>query len=75
MTWFLLLYVLPFFAGCIIGYRVSKQSGESRGNYLVGALFMLVPMLNIAMVLVYFMQFLMKLKLTQNIRDYLKQPL
>ncbi len=75
MTWFLLLYVLPFFASCIIGYRISKQSGELRGNYLVGVLFLLVPVLNIAMLLVAFMQFLMKSKLTQNIRDYLKQPL
>lgn len=75
MTWFLLLYVLPFFASCIIGYRISKQSGESRGNYLVGVLFLLVPVLNIAMLLVAFMQFLMKSKRIEKIRDYLKQPL
>ncbi len=75
MTWFLLLYVLPFFASCIIGYRVSKQSGESRGNYLIGALLMLIPIINIAIVLVSIIQFLLKSKRIEKIRDYLKQPL
>jgi hypothetical protein len=75
MTWFLLLYVLPFFASCIIGYRVSKQSGETRGNYLIGVLFLLIPVFNIAMILVNFIQFLMKSKRIENIREYLKHPL
>jgi heme/copper-type cytochrome/quinol oxidase subunit 2 len=75
MTWFLLLYVLPFFVSCIIGYRLSKQSGETRGNYLIGVLFLLIPVFNLAMILVYFIQFLMKSKLIENIREYLKHPL
>lgn len=75
MTWFLILYVLPFFASCIIGYRQCKQSGESRGDYLIGALLMLIPMLNIAALLVSFIQFLLKSKHIESIRDYLKQPL
>ena len=75
MIWFLLLYVLPFFASCIIGYRQCKQSGESKGDYLIGALIMLIPILNIAVLLVSFMQFLMKSKRVENIKEYLKQPL
>lgn len=75
MTWFLILYVLPFFASCIVGYRMSKQSGDSRGNYLIGILFMLVPVLNIGFLVSFFIQFLMKSKRIESIRDYLKQPL
>ena len=75
MTWFLLLYVLPFFASCILGYRITKQCGESRGNYLIGVLFLLVPVYNIAVLLVSFIQLLMKSKRIEKVKEYLKQPL
>jgi hypothetical protein len=75
MIWILLLYILPFFISCILGYRVSKELGETKGQFLLGALGMLIPLLNIAFIIFVISKFLGKSKIIKNIRKYLKQPL
>ena len=75
MIWILLLYVLPFFLSIILGYKTSKESGETKGQYLLGTLAMLVPLLNIAFVVVVLAEFLSESKTIKSIKEYLKQPL
>ena len=75
MIWILLLYVLPFFLSCILGYKVSKEAGETKGQYLVGALAMLVPLLNIVFLIFLLSEYLKESKTIKIIKEYLKQPL
>jgi hypothetical protein len=75
MIWILLLYVLPFFISCILGYKVAKESGETKGQYLLGVLAMLVPLLNILFINVTIINLLKESKTIKNIKEYLKQPL
>jgi heme/copper-type cytochrome/quinol oxidase subunit 2 len=75
MIWILLLYVLPFFISCILGYRVSKESGETKGQYLLGVLAMLIPIFNIVFIMYVISEILEKSKTIKNIKEYLKQPL
>ena len=75
MIWILLLYVLPFFLSIILGYKVSKESGETKGQYLLGALAMLVPLLNIAFLMFLLAEYLKESKTIKIIKEYLKQPL
>jgi hypothetical protein len=75
MIWILLLYVLPFLVSCILGYKISKKSGETKGDYLVGVLLMLIPLLNITFILYLIISSLLKLKTIKDIKEYLKQPL
>ena len=75
MIYILLFYVLPFFLSCILGYKISKESGETKGQFLVGVLAMLVPVVNIAFIIAVLSEFLEKSKTIKNIKKYLKQPL
>jgi hypothetical protein len=75
MIWILLLYVLPFFISCILGYRVSKESGETKGQYLLGVFIVMIPLLNILFVMFLISEFLKEPKIIKNIKEYLKQPL
>ena len=75
MIWILLLYVLPFFLSCILGYRLSKEAGETKGQYLVGVLVMLVPLLNIVFLIFLFSEYVKESKTIKIIKEYLKQPL
>ena len=75
MIWILLLYVLPFFLSCILGYKVSKESGETKGQYLLGVLAMLIPLLNIAFLMYLIAEYLKESKTIKSIKEYLKQPL
>jgi hypothetical protein len=75
MIWILLLYILPFFISCILGYKAGKESGETKGQFLLGVLTMLTPLLNIAFIIFVISEFLGKSKIIKNIRKYLKQPL
>jgi len=75
MIWILLFYVLPFFISCILGYKAAKELGETRGQFLLGVLTMLIPLLNIAFMIFVISKFLGKSKTIKNIKEYLKQPL
>ena len=75
MIWILLFYVLPFFISCILGYKVAKESGETKGQYLLGVLAMLIPIFNIAFIMYVISEILEKSKTIKNIKEYLKQPL
>jgi hypothetical protein len=75
MIWILLFYVLPFISSVIIGYKHSKESGETRGQYLVGVLLVLIPLVNIAFIVAVMLEFLSKSKTIKHIKEYLKQPL
>ena len=75
MIWILLLYVLPFFLSCILGYKVSKESGETKGQYLVGVVIMLIPLFNIVLLIFLLSEYLKEPKIIKIIKEYLKQPL
>ena len=76
MIWILLLYVLPFLISSAIGYYVSKKADNStKGEYLVGVLLMLIPILNIVVIGIFIHELTPKLKIVQDIKEYLKQPL
>jgi uncharacterized protein YneF (UPF0154 family) len=76
MIWILLLYVLPFIVSSAIGYYVAKKDGSSTiGEYLVGVLLMLIPILNIVVIGMFINELAPKLKIIQDIKEYLKQPL
>ena len=75
MTWILLFYVLPFLLSCGIGYYVTKGTGETRGQFLLGVLTMLVPLLNIAFLMYLIAESLSESKIIKSIKEYLKQPL
>ena len=76
MIWILLFYVLPFIASSVIGYYVAKKEGSSTiGEYLVGVLLMLIPILNIVVIGMFINELAPKLKIIQDIKEYLKQPL
>jgi hypothetical protein len=76
MIWILLLYVLPFIVSSVIGYYVSKKDGSStKGEYVVGVLLMLIPILNIIVIGMFVYELAPKLKIIQDIKEYLKQPL
>lgn len=75
MIWILLFYVLPFLLSCGIGYYVTKGTGETRGQFLLGVLTMLVPLLNIAFLMYLIAEFLSESKIIKSIKEYLKQPL
>ena len=76
MIWILLLYVLPFLISSAIGYYVSKKDGDcTKGEYVVGVLLMLIPILNIVVIGMFIHELTPKLKIVQDIKEYLKQPL
>lgn len=75
MIWILLLYVLPFFLSCILGYKLSKEAGETKGQYLLGALVMLIPLVNILLLVIVLVEYLKESKTIKSIKEYLKQPL
>jgi uncharacterized protein YneF (UPF0154 family) len=76
MIWILLLYILPFIVSSVIGYYVSKKEGSStKGEYVVGVLLMLIPILNIVVIGMFINELTPKLKIIQDIKEYLKQPL
>jgi uncharacterized protein YneF (UPF0154 family) len=76
MIWILLLYVVPFIVSIIIGYYVAKKEGSStKGEYVVGVLLMLIPILNIVVIGMFINELAPKLKIIQDIKEYLKQPL
>jgi hypothetical protein len=75
MIWILLLYVLPFLLSCGLGYKLSKELGETKGQFLLGVLTMLVPLLNIAFLIFLLSESLKESKTIKNIKEYLKQPL
>ena len=76
MIWILLFYVLPFLISSAIGYYVSKKDGDCTiGGYLVGVLLMLIPILNIVVIGMFINELAPKLKIVQDIKEYLKQPL
>jgi uncharacterized membrane protein len=75
MIWILLLYVLPFLLSCGLGYKLSKESGETKGQFLLGVLVMLVPFLNIVYMNVAIIGLLLESKTIESIKEYLKQPL
>jgi hypothetical protein len=76
MIWILLLYVLPFTVSITIGYYVAKKEGSStKGEYVVGVLLMLIPILNIVVIGMFINELAPKLKIIQDIKEYLKQPL
>jgi hypothetical protein len=76
MIWILLLYVLPFIISSVIGYYVAKKDGSStKGEYVVGVLLMLIPILNIIVIGMFVYELAPKLKIIQDIKEYLKQPL
>jgi hypothetical protein len=75
MIWILLLYVLPFFLSIILGYKVSKEAGETKGQYLVGVLIILIPLLNIVFLIFLLSEYLKEPKIIKIIKEYLKQPL
>ncbi len=51
MIWILLLYVLPLLVCCVVGYYMSKKSGETIGDYLKGILICLIPLMNILIII------------------------
>ena len=75
MIWILLLYVLPFFLSIILVYKLSKESGGTKGEYLLGVLFLLVPLVNILLLVVFLAEYLKESKTIKSIKEYLKQPL
>jgi hypothetical protein len=75
MIWILLIYVLPFLLSCGLGYKVSKESGETKGQFLVGVLVMLVPLLNIVFLIFLLSEYVKEPKTIKSIKEYLKQPL
>ena len=75
MIYILLFYVLPFLLSCILGYKISKESGETKGQFLLGVLAMLVPLLNIVFLIFLLSESLKKSKTIKSIKEYLKQPL
>ena len=75
MIWILLLYVLPFFLSCILGYKVSKKLGETKGDYLTGVLILVIPLFNIAFLIFLTLKFIEESKTIKIIKEYLKQPL
>ena len=75
MTWILLLYVLPFLLSCILGYKISKESGETKGQFFFGVLVLLVPLLNIVFLIFLLSEYVKEPKIIKNIKEYLKQPL
>jgi hypothetical protein len=75
MIWILLFYVLPFLLSCILGYKVSKEAGETKGQYLLGVLIILIPLLNIVFLIFLISEYLKEPKIIKSIKEYLKQPL
>lgn len=76
MIWILLFYVLPFFISSAIGYYISKKDGDcTKGEYLTNVLLMLIPILNIVIVGMFTHELTSKLKIVEDIKEYLKQPL
>jgi hypothetical protein len=75
MIWILLLYVLPFFISCILGYKIAKESRLPKGQFLLDVLVMLIPFVNIIFIISVIDKFLEKSKTIKNIKEYLKQPL
>lgn len=75
MIWILLFYVLPFLLSCGIGYKLSKEAGETKGQFLLSTLDMLVPLLNIAFLMYLIAKYLKEPKIIKSIKEYLKQPL
>ena len=75
MIWILLLYVLPFLICCILGYKMSKELGETKGDYLVGVLILMIPLGNILFLIFLTLRFLEESKTIKSIKEYLKQPL
>ena len=75
MIWILLFYALPFLLSCGIGYKLSKETGETKGQFLLGALDMSVPLLNIAFLMYLIAEYLSESKIIKSIKEYLKQPL
>ena len=75
MIWILLLYVLPFFLSCILGYKLSKEAGVTKGQYLLGVLAMLIPLVNILLLIIVLVEYLKESKTIKSIKKYLKQQL
>jgi hypothetical protein len=75
MIWILLLYVLPFVVSIILGYYSTKKENGTKGEYLKGVLIMLIPLINIVAAVILTAEVTPKLKIIQDIKEYLKQPL
>jgi hypothetical protein len=72
MIWILLLYVLPFLICCVVGYFMSKTSGETVGQYLQGVLFFLIPLFNILFILFVIWKYI---KADKSIQEFFNRKL
>lgn len=72
MIWILLLYVLPFLICCVMGYYMSKTSGETVGQYLEGVLYSLIPIFNVLFILFVIWEYI---KVDESIREFFNRKL
>ena len=72
MIWILLLYVLPFIVCCVLGYYMSKTTGDTMGDYLNGVLFSLITFLNILFIVMVVGE---NIRSNKSIQDFLNKKL